>query len=345
MTDPAPVSVIRRKAGALRDPFTPGVMSVARAWHMTMPRVSDEVAGLQLAVRAVQERAMFMADLLSEVQPTHLIALMQGAEGRMGLALLDPPLLTGVIEVQMTGRVGSAAVIDRVPTPTDAAIAAGLVDAWCVAFDEAAADMTTPSPCAGARFAAHLPDARSALLTLAEGEFRVMRLSLDLGSGARQGSLTLAMPVSAPAVSRKPGGADREEPLGVALGRILMDSPAAMEVVLHRFRLPYAAIRDMVPGDTVEIPLAALTSVSVETPDGRHLARARLGQVDGRKAICLDLGEAARKATGTGFAAASGRQAPSVPAKEPPDTSREISPYSVDRPEPAALDDLPALSD
>jgi flagellar motor switch protein FliM len=68
-----------------------------------------------------------------------------------------------------------------------------------------------------------------------------------------------------------------------------MEGQVALQAVLHRAVLPLSRIRTLVPGQVLPVPAGALGALSVEGSDGRPVAHARLGQVDGWKAVRLIL--------------------------------------------------------
>ena len=291
MLDDAQPTVMQRKAGAMRGQFSSPVMSPGRAWHLSMPKVADKRLGLEASVLSFHDSREVPEELLSEVPKSTLLLRLTDGLDRLGLALLDAQLLAALIEVQTIGLVNSSPPSKRRPTPTDAAISAGIFDAWATAFDEEVSVMSRPPPWAGARAAGSLPDARSALMILPPQELHVARISLDLGGRARQGQLAIAMPPISASQSRSPGGSLSKKPFGTELRPIIYDSPAALEAVLYRPRLPYEKVERFSPGDVVQIPVEALTQVALEASDGKIVARARLGQVEGTRAVRLMLTE------------------------------------------------------
>lgn len=334
MSDPAAMSVMKRKAGALRHPLASPVMTAARAWHATLPRAADDHLGIELAVLSVQEAAgpgdALIADLsggdTGDQAGDCLLLLMRDGQGRSGLCALDPAFLAAVIEAQMTGRVGTAPIAARRPTATDAAIVSGLVDAICAAFDDAVSENTLLPPWRGARFAAFLPDTRAALMTLPDGPLHRVRIVADLGAGARQGRLFLMMPPAQSAADRAAQGARRS--LGQDLRPVVVEGRVTLEAVLHRLRLPLARIGSLAPGDLIPVPTGALGAISIEGSDGRRVAAARLGQLDGRKAVRMNLAQDA------------GSDPPGRPTVAPalPDRPPLPGPASIRAPLPDAAD-------
>lgn len=328
----AAVSVMRRKAGALRGPLSSTVMSPVRAWHQTLPRVADDHLGVELAVLAVQEAAQPAAAAVAALPEGGLLMLMRDDRGRTGLCCLDPATLASVIEAQTTGQVGRAPPPGRRPTATDAALVADLVDAFCAAFDAAVAVMSQRPPHAGARCAGYLGDARTAAMALPEGLLHGVRIAIDFGGGARQGALTLLMPPPAP-LSGRTGSLAAGHRLGDELRPVVMEGRVQLEAVLCRLRLPLQRIRAMAPGDMLRIPARALASLSLETLDRRPVGQARLGQMEGRKAVRLSVlpFDAATDAAG---AAPAPRQLAALPKGAAPQPFRAAVAQMPSAPDP-----------
>ncbi|MGI1663841.1 FliM/FliN family flagellar motor switch protein [Palleronia sp. KMU-117] len=282
------LSVMRRKAGALRGPLSSTVMSSARAWHQTLPRVADDHLGVELSVLSVHEAAQPATAAVAALPEGGLLMLMRDDRGRTGLCCLDAPALASVIEAQTTGQVGRAPPPERRPTATDAALVADLVDAVCAAFDAAVGVMSQRPIHAGARFAGYLCDARTAAMALSDGPLHAVRIAIDFGGGARQGALSLLMPPFAPLSGRADAPAAGRH-LGEELRPVVMEGRVQLEAVLCRLRLPLQRIRALAPGDRLRVPAKALIGLSLEARDGRPVGRARLGQIEGRKAVRLSV--------------------------------------------------------
>lgn len=339
MTEHADLTVMQRKAGALRDPFASPVMSAGRAWFLTMPKVADTKLDLEMTVLSLRESQTSPEAFLEGVERTSLLLRLRDTHDRLGLAVLDASLLTALIEIQMVGVVNSTPVPDRRPTATDAAISSGIFDAWAEAFDAEVAVMKRLPFWTGARAEGALPDTRAALLALPPDDLHVAQLALDLGAGARQGVMWIAMP-DAPAASTSAGrkGAGADMPLGPELRPVLMESRAAIEVVLHRPRVPFAAVKSFKPGDLVPIPVDALSTATLEDFSGRQVARARLGQMEGMRAVRVDLSAPGQEPSALASAAMSA-------LAPPPAMNTAGALEHADLPPMADMPDLPPLPD
>ena len=82
--------------------------------------------------------------------------------------------------------------------------------------------------------------------------------------------------------------------------RTVMATPAQLEGVLDRLRLPWSAVVALKAGDLIPLPMAALDRVQMEGVGGRRLAMGRLGQCRGHRAVRLSLEEAEGLTAGIG---------------------------------------------
>lgn len=283
MVSEGAVRTMRLKAGVGRTRLDAGAMSTARAWRLTAPRACEEAAGLTGAVRGVTEEKVPLDAIAGTPGEGVLFALLEGREDRFGLAVLDAQAVAALIEIQTTVRVAPGKAPPRPPTRTDAVLCADLVDRFLEIFEEHAAAMEAPPPVEGFRYATLLGDQRAIELALPERPYHAMTLSLDLGRGAKAGTLRIAVPAC-----ERPGDGGR---IGAALGATLMDAETGLVAVLHRVRMPFDAVSQLRPGDLIPVPLAAVGQLSLEATGVGVVGHARLGQMNGHRAVrVLDAG-------------------------------------------------------
>jgi flagellar motor switch protein FliM len=135
--------VMRRKAGAGRPAPEVGRMTTSRAWKVALPRAAQDTLGVPATLLRVDESRVVAADLAALVPEHGLMTLLEGPEERFGLAVLDSPTLSGMIEATTTGRIASRIPPPREPTRTDAIISADLLDALLEGFEAGLAEMTS----------------------------------------------------------------------------------------------------------------------------------------------------------------------------------------------------------
>jgi flagellar motor switch protein FliM len=119
-------------------------------------------------------------------------------------------------------------------------------------------------------------------MLLADGRYRVVRLTLDLGAGGRQGLFLLMIRLPRP----KPAEPVPDAPVPTVAAQA-MGAQAALQAVLHRFRLPWEEAEAFEIGQVIPLPGVTVASVRIEG-GGQDLGPARQGQVAGMRAIRLE---------------------------------------------------------
>ncbi|MEM9343367.1 MAG: FliM/FliN family flagellar motor switch protein [Pseudomonadota bacterium] len=245
---------------------------VREVWTKVVPKVSDKLAGLVAAVSEVSEGQTTLDEIVEGWDEKALYLVLSQGSGPDGFAIVDPVLLTGVIEILTTGSIGTGEVSGRPPTAVDAALAAHVVNAWVYAV-EAEAGTSKGLRASGPP----VPEARTASLTYAPGVYRELAVTVDLAEGSRLGTVRLLVPEAA-AVEVMPDDA------GTKRGAVHAVE-VKLEVVLCQKTVSLEWIRGLTPGTTLKLPISALGDARLRAKDGRPVARGRLGQKNGMKAL------------------------------------------------------------
>ena len=275
---------MRKKAGEGRPPPDLGPMTLTRGWRAAVPRAAEESMGLIAAATGVQETRIGRDDLVRDLPEGVLLALLEGPNEHYGVAILDPQLLAGIIEVQTTGRVTNKPAQPRAPTRTDAVISADFLDRLMEIHEESLSEMEDPPPLAGFRYATFLADPRLVEITLDEGACQLFSIALDLDRGAKRGELRLAFPVRE---RRNASREDEDGGLQAALRSTIMESPTEIVAVLHRVPMSLGDVMRLSVGDVVPVPLSKLSDIRLDAGSSRTVATARLGQSNGFRAVRL----------------------------------------------------------
>jgi flagellar motor switch protein FliM len=268
VSDSPQIDILRRKA---RPAQTRRVRDGAGdVWRRVLPRAAADGMGLELAVSRFEERSLDLHEELSVEEGALLLLLVEDGGSPAGLAVLDPSLLVGLIEMQTTGRVSSGRRDPRRPTAVDAALARHALDGWLSGVADARGEARWLT-------GASVPDLRTALLKLEEGRWTETRVDLDLCSGKRSGRLQLFRPVPVAAVTHP------AEPEG--LQAVLLPVETRLEAVLCRVRIPLGTVVSLSPGELVPLQGVSLRSIRLEAPVGRLVAQVHLGQSRGYRAV------------------------------------------------------------
>lgn len=317
----AVTSVIRRKLAAARAAMTEGTPGADRGWRLALARAARDVMKLPLEVPALRLSRASLAELLEMPADRALFAVLEGPGEGMGLLVLSPPILQGLIEQQTLGRVQSHAASPRKPTRTDAAMVAGLIDAALVGLEQALAQEADLIWAGGFRYASFLDDARPLGLLLEDFNYRVLKAEVSLAHGARMGEVLLALPAEGrgvlPSYAAPEPQEDSDAPaFAIALAERVEGATAELQAALSRVTLPLATIMSLRVDQVLALPTAALDHISIEGLDGRPVGQARLGQNRGMRALRLTASPAQAKAGAEAQAAGQGGPL-IVPMSEP----------------------------
>lgn len=267
-------------------------MSVARALRLGLEKAADVDLGMALVVQAVQRSEADHPTVLDQIPGDALLLLLDGPHGARGAMTLDAGVITSLIEAQTMGQVLARPAMTRGMTRTDAAMAAPLVDGVLTRLGTHLVDHPDAYWASGYRYGAMMEDGRSLGLSLTNPDYHVFRLTLDIGPGARVGEMTLALPCLANPADQL-SAPDLATASQQFQGRVL-DAPVRLDAVLCRVFLPLSQVSRFKAGDLLPLSTDASREITVETVGRRPVALARLGKIDGLRAVRLALSGQAR---------------------------------------------------
>jgi flagellar motor switch protein FliM len=301
-------TALRRKVEAGRTSVTASrQVTPAKALSTAFVQACDRRLGLVANVTSCSGRTGTLAELLDTIPEGGLLAVLEGPGEAQGLMVFDPALLSAVIEKLMTGQLADRPPRPRRPTRTDAALAADVIDEILRGFEAPFLGLPPARWAAGFGYDSFLDDPRPLGLMFDDIDYRVHRLVAELEGGRRTANMVLAVPFEgrgplgraaaapsrggdAPAPVSEPEAPDDAVPWSEALEAQVLRGTVALEAVLHRLRLPLAALEGLQPGCELPIPGAALDETMLVGADGCAIARGRLGQSGGRRAVRLSGG-------------------------------------------------------
>ncbi|MFO1204041.1 MAG: FliM/FliN family flagellar motor switch protein [Tabrizicola sp.] len=285
--------VIRRKIDRARQPQAEGAPGADRGWRLALARAARDAMGLDLDFRSLTISRLSLAEILELVPDRALLALLDGPQGGLGVIMLGPTVTATFIEKQTLGRLSAQPPAPRKASRIDAAMVAGVIDRALAGLDETLAEEADLSWAGGFRYASYLDDPRPLGLMLEEEAYRVLSAEVALGGAGREGRVILVLPAlgrgEMPATPL--GEAEPEAPqFSAAVSAQVLQAESRLDAVIGRLTLPLRQIMSLQVGETLVLPQAALDAISLETVDGRHVAKARLGQYRSMRAV--KLGEA-----------------------------------------------------
>ncbi len=273
MTADATQPVLRRMLKPAPSTVSGAAITEARAWRMSLPRVSEQAAGLVAAVSGLDMQETDLEGVLAGWDAFALTLALSAEDAARGLLMVDADLRAGLIEVQTLGQVLRQTPPDRRATKVDAELVGHVIDALIAGLEDA-----SPGVPRCWRSGELIADVRAAKMAVDDGEYRVQDLTVLLGDGARTGRLRIVTPYGAPVAGEPADSGDRSTLYAVE---------AELHAVLHRSVVPYRWLAELRPGALLEIPAEALAAVRIEDGDGKLVARARLGKSRGQRALRL----------------------------------------------------------
>lgn len=303
MTEVKTDKVLRRIAEAGRTRSAEFTMTPAKAFRQSLAKAAQDLMQIGLRVPEVRADRISLAELPEAIEDRALLAIVEGPREGLGLVAISPNIMAGLIETLTIGRLGSGEVTPRRPTRTDAAMAAEFIDTSFQALEEMLAFEPDITWAGGFRYSSWLEDPRPLGLILEDTAYRLIRMNVDMGStGTRQGGILIALPAEGKGSGpRRAGGAGglegAQDPAALAaaetakwsadLGRTLRSAEVRLDAVLHRVKMPIAAVMQLRVGAVIPVPLDAVERLALEGRDGRERAEGSLGQAMGHRALRL----------------------------------------------------------
>jgi len=320
MSEQSKLTTLQRKAGAGRSPLDAAGMTPPKALKLAFLKAAQ--AELHLAARAesIIETRHSHAKVIENIDENLLILTLDGPSGSMGFLLVDTQILAGIIEIQTLGFVRNNAAEPRKATNTDRAIIKPVINLCLDKFAEFLTDGPAQSWTTGFCIGERIENVRLLGLRLDDIEFRRLTISLDLGDGAKQGEISFVFP----AAGNKINADLPEQNWTDDLQETVLDSHGMLNAILHKTLQPLAKVRGFQVGDLIEVPISAVSQISMEGVDGQVVGKAKLGQQNGFRALRVVAGDADIAAV-----AATGPQ----PAQTMPNPE----------PDAPALNDFPAM--
>lgn len=287
MTMVAATGVLHRMTQR-QQPDAPDVpLTASRAVRLAVSRGADLSAGLNVTVGSVGEQALPLDSMLEELRDDWLmIALARNGE-TIGVIACDSGFVSAAIEVMTTGKVATASPETRAITRTEGILVQPLLrkilDELCDTAARTALDGWTDDVALNKRF----ENRRAAGFALDDKTYRLIRLTLDCGGPERQGELMLALPLqpSALPAAQHPQPRKAVPNWHDSFRAAVMAAPARLDAVLHRMQVPLGTLTGLEVGQVLPLNGCTVGMVRLVSPDGRTVARGRLGQIAGRIAV------------------------------------------------------------
>lgn len=287
MTESAHATLLRRMTRSQKDEVAENPLTASRAVRLALTKAANDTVGLVLTVSGVADEVTVLDDMLATLGDDLMLIGLERGDQLQGLVALDMQLRSAVVELQTTGVLVGQTAEDRAPTRTDKMLCDPLLSAFLAAFPTAVLSTPLEGWMEGVTHGDRVESARAAGLVLEDVNYRIVRMSVDLGVADRNGMLVIALPLvqeAAPEIAEPPVVIDWEHAFGAAVS----ESTASLDALLHRFSVPLATAKSLEIGSVLPLPGCTVNSVRLIAPDGQCVGHAKLGQAAGHRAVRLE---------------------------------------------------------
>lgn len=267
------------------DPF----LLLRRIVKQAMSRAAHHECQLPLTVRDTSVAQISLAEVIEKLAPGMFLAMIEGPDDRLGLIALDANMLASCVAMLTAGRVVPGDIAARKPTFTDAALISPILDQFLHLLETGLIDSPQGDCVGGFRFASFLADPRPLSLMLEDQAYQVIIASLDLADGVRDGEWLCAFPDRAPKITTPTADPQPDvtpaQATGPRLSQHVMLCETQLDAILLRRNLTLHDVLAFEPGTLLTLPMSALEEISLQSLDRQVVARGRLGQSKGARAI------------------------------------------------------------
>lgn len=278
-------NIIRRKIAASGD-GAPLPAGLSEAIATALGKVTREMFDADAAFEAAAPGDGDLASLLQSVPEPGLLMPLAGGGGTGALICFDPDMVNALVELMTGAGPDQVFRTPRVPTLIDAALCRDFTAAFCRQLAIESRVLAASPSVPDYTLQGHETDAARLAYGLAQGRYGIFSGKVAFQGGVRGGTILLALPLAVLSVAATsvPGGQ-----WGTAMSAAIVGAPFGMRAVLDRVALPIGQALNLKAGDLIPVPASALSDLALESIDGEVLFKGRLGQKDGRKAVCLTL--------------------------------------------------------
>ncbi|MEX0349129.1 MAG: FliM/FliN family flagellar motor C-terminal domain-containing protein [Paracoccaceae bacterium] len=256
-----------------------------RALRRGLAQASAGVSGPAMAVIGATENSHPRDLLAAHLQDQHLMLVLFEPGGLTAALCFDRRATAAMIRHQTMGEVGTQPPDDRPFTDTDAALMAPLAERFLAEVSGLLGEREDWLALSSYRFESRQKNLSDLVLMLGQEQYRLCDLVVDIGHGACQGQITVVL---ADHPAEQGGDPDDVSFQPVGLERNFGLMRTELRVVLTRLHVPLSTLSGLQVGDTLPLPPCPLEEAEVLTIDGQAIARARLGQCRGLRALRMN---------------------------------------------------------
>lgn len=287
MTDTEALNPLRRMLRPADPPKSgPTDMDVL---SRAMRRAADFVVGMPVQLKGGEASEVSLVELAAQLNEQDLTMMLIGRDGARAIMTCDGPMVSALIEMSTIGHVTTANSVARRMTRTDVALITPFLGQVLVEVSGGDADVPVTSLMLGYDEMTRVLDVSTVELIMPQVQYHVYDLSLELGQGSKTGRVMLCLPKRAS--QNEKVAQDTAKNWKASVEATVLDLPSQLDAVLHTVSMPLSEVRAFVVGDMIKMAASSLKTVQVRGLDSQTITTARLGQVHGTRALCLNGGQ------------------------------------------------------
>lgn len=284
-------TILRRKASVGLQEHQARAMTAAKALRLTVAKIADEIFDMSMSVIGIVSEKRDLDGCLELLDEQSLLAALDGPNRTRGGVVIGADIVGGLIQQQTMSLVSAPLDDARKMTSTDAAMCAPLVDALFERVPPQLEMKEEQAMMSGFAFGARADEARILSMWLEAPEFHVIRMTLDMAGGVRQGQMVLILPVveDFDAMSSDAGAqdADGDPEQASSLSDAVLSVPAELRVDVCKLTMPLMDLEALKVGHVLQLPQNGFPEANITTLTGRVIGSGIVGQVEGTRAMRL----------------------------------------------------------
>lgn len=243
---------------------------------------------------------------LDDMAKVSLPFLLESAAGA-ALFVLDGALIDGLIEQQLLGDVLPTERLDRPVTKIDAGLSEGFVKNAVSAISAEASGQLS-----GLQLNRVEQDRAALRLALGEGQYDILEAHIDMGPGIKTGRFELWVPAIKVAKAR---GA--KSGINAGMLEVMQSCEIELDAWLDGCSATAQTLMGLEVGTVLSVPRSALAQVAIRDCNGNPFAQAKLGQLNGFRAVRLTRVHSKVAGTSVPKAVADGKPTTAIALTEP----------------------------
>ena len=257
----------------------------ARALRNAMTSAGQGAIGIAVNVRGIGDVAMRLDEAVASFEEEFLYFRLHRDRETLGAVGFSRNLVFSIGEARLLGEVRGAEIEMRPETALDRYLLQAFAERYLAELSGRTAGTDLGAAIAGIAIGDPWPAAEAIGLGLPDGRYRILRQSIDIEDGTREGEVVFCLPEMSP---EKSGREDIIAGWSERFEQTVLDVAYPLDAVLARQRIAARRLSGAKVGDVIPLAGCTVNSVRLETGDRICLARGRIGQSSGHFAVRLE---------------------------------------------------------